>query len=86
MLTFVLSDGYEVPWHVGEPKPEIWQHHDNKTPPFKFPNLRRYVTDVIADFDELAHIRRKFVHLPDVQDDKVMHWSGDLAQFIYHNL
>jgi hypothetical protein len=79
MLTIVLNDGFEIPWHTGEKIPEIWQAKDPQKP-------RRFPTDIIADGDELAFILTHFQNLPVFQPGRVQQWSGDFAKFIYNNL
>lgn len=79
MLCIVTNDGYEIGWHVGDKRPEIWQPEDPKKP-------RRYVATVQADGHELDYIEAHFTNLPMALGTRVVTWEGDLARFIAANL
>lgn len=79
MLTFVVSDGYEISWHHGEKTPELWQPMDSKSP-------RRYITDAYADGHELLYVTSKFGNIPYAIGKQPVHWTGETARFIFDNL
>ena len=51
MLYFKTNDNFEIPWHVGQEIPKIWQPQDPEKP-------RRYVKEIYADGDEMDHIMK----------------------------
>lgn len=96
MLYIVLSDGHEIEWHVGEPRPEIFQRKESSPRGWKLaalvdadnPNAvaLRTVIEVQADGHELKHIHELFTNLPYSKCGGVVRWFGDHAAFIAANL
>lgn len=79
MLYFIMSDGYEIPWHVGEPIPSLWQPLD--------PNAkRRIVIETYADGDELNFVVEKtsntLLGRPE-KTDRTYSWGFPASQRIY---
>lgn len=83
MLSFKTSDGFEIVWHTGEPKPEIWQTLEaNRKEGWK----PRTIVRVYADDDEFNYLVGAMRNLP---YNSVRHsgtWEGEWATFIYDNL
>ena len=61
----------ELYWHVGERKPSLDTHET--------------VIEIQADGDELDHVRKIYVNLPQASG-RVVLWKDPFAQFIYDNL
>jgi hypothetical protein len=74
MLIVRMDDGSNFGWHVGRCRPN-----------FSVPQLLS-VRYVMADMDELDHLRAIFPSLPTRADRDSMIWFGDHAKFILANL
>lgn len=68
------------PWRVEEARPELTPQATRTDGAFED------VCEVQADGLELEYIRANFKNLPDMPENRMIRWRGDLAQFIYDHL
>lgn len=83
MLSFKTSDNFEIVWHTGEPRPEIWQTLEaNRGKDWK----PRTIVRVYADGHELDYLIKAMKNLPYNSAAMSGTWTGEFATFIYDNL
>jgi hypothetical protein len=85
MLSFVLTNGSDISWHVNVNSADEWV-------PEKLPEIEvAQIAEVYADGHELDYLLRIITGLPRRSPDhpkagRGHTWHGDMARFIYDNL